>query len=114
MICTIDPSNPDAYTSRTFGVQLPNDFYTRLFDEAGIQVTNAHFTSISLSNGVATLSLDHLTFGATNLLERLSDLGQTNTWTPVTNFISLSRTSTLADPLVPGSTTVLYRLTVLQ
>jgi hypothetical protein len=67
-----------------------------------------------VSNGVATLSLDHLTFGATNCLERLSGLRLTNAWTEVTNFISLSRTNAVADPVAPGATEVFYRLKIVQ
>jgi hypothetical protein len=110
LICTIHPTNSAGYVDRSISFQIPDTFYSRLLIIAGFQFTNAHFSSISLSNGVARIAVNQLTFGATHYLERSLDLQQPDGWLPVTNFVSLSRTNSFIDPLDNGWTNVFYRI----
>lgn len=110
LICTIHPTNSAGYMDRSVSIQTPKTFYSRLLTLAGIQFTNAHFNSLSLSNGVARIEVSQLTFGATHYLERSLDLQQPDGWIPVTNFVSLSRTNSLMDPLDHGWRNVFYRI----
>jgi hypothetical protein len=56
------------------------------------------------------IQVDNLTFGATHYLERSLDLQQPEGWIPVTNFVSLSRTNSLIDPLDSGWNSVFDRI----
>ena len=110
MICTIDPTNSTDYMDRTIDIQNTKTFYNRLLNRAGVQLTNAHFGSFCLSNRTAIIGLDHLTFGATNYLERRVDGQVPGDWTPVTNFVSLSRTNCIVDPQDPATKAAFYRM----
>jgi hypothetical protein len=110
MICIIHPTNASVYVDRSFNIQPPKTFYSRLLNQAGFQMTNAHINSISVSNGVATIEVKNLMFGATNDLERSVDPQPPGRWTSVTNFVSLSRTNRLDDPVDPGIERVFYRI----
>jgi hypothetical protein len=110
LICTINPTNSAGYMDRSVSIQPPKTFYSRLLRLASIQFTNAHFNGLSLSNGVARIEVSQLTFGATHYLERSLDLQQPDGWIPATNFVSLSRTNSLIDPLDNGWKRVFYRI----
>ncbi len=110
MICIIHPTNAAVYVDRSFNLQPAKTFYSRLLSRAGFQMTNAHINSISVSNGVAKIEVSNLLFGATNDLERSVDPQLPGLWTSVTNFVSLSRTNRLEDPVDPDWERVFYRI----
>lgn len=110
MICIINPTNAAVYVDRSFNIQLAKTFYPRLLNQAGFQMTNAHINSISVSNGVARIEVSNLIFGATNDLERSVDPQLPGRWISATNFVSLSRTNIMEDPVDPGFDRVFYRI----
>jgi len=110
MICIINPTNAAVYVDRSFNIQPAKTFYPRLLNQAGFQMTNAHINSIFVSNGVARIELNQLTFGATNYLERSFDIQPPAPWESTTNFVSLSRTNIMEDPVDPGFERVFYRI----
>jgi hypothetical protein len=110
MICIINPTNAAVYVDRSFNVQLAKTFYSRLLNQAGFQMTNAHINSIYVSNGVARIEMNQLTFGATNYLERSFDIQQFAPWESTTNFVSLAPTNILEDPVPSGMGRVFYRI----
>ena len=110
MICIINPTNAAVYVDRSFNIQRAETFYPRLLNQAGFQMTNAHINSISVSNGVARIEVSNLIFGATNDLERSVDPQLPGRWISATNFVSLSRTNIMEDPVDPGFERVFYRI----
>jgi hypothetical protein len=110
MICLIHPTNAAVYADRSFNIQIAKTFYNRLLSRASFQMTNAHIQSVSVSNGVARIELNQLTFGATNYLERSFDVQQPERWTAMTNFVSLSRTNVLEEAVPAGVSSVFYRI----
>jgi hypothetical protein len=95
---------------RSFNIQLAKTFYSRLLNQAGFQITNAHINSLFVSNGVARIEVSQLTFGATNYLERSFDIQPPAQWESMTNFVSLSRTNIMEDSVDPGFERVFYRI----
>jgi hypothetical protein len=110
MICIINPTNAAVYVDRSFNIQLAMTFYSRLLNQAGFQMTNAHINSIYVSNGVARIEMNQLTFGATNYLERSFDIQPPASWESTTNLVSLTRTNILEDPVPSGLDRVFYRI----
>lgn len=95
LICTIHPTNTATYMDRSVGIQTPVTFHRRLLVKALIQITNANFVNISVSNSVTSLEISRLTYGATNYIERATGMKESIHWVPMTNFVSLARRNTV-------------------
>ena len=65
---------------------------------------------IAVAAGAVQLTLTNLTAGVTNRVERALDLGQTNGWLAITNFISTGGEGTVSDPLMPPQGRAFYRI----
>jgi hypothetical protein len=110
MICTVHPTNSSTFIDQSFSYQSPKVFYNRLLTIAAFHLTNAVINNVTVSNGLAVLTMNRLTFGATNHVERSYDLKQADGWVTVADFVSLSRTNRIEDPVDGASESVFYRI----
>lgn len=110
LICTIHPTNSATYMDRSASIQSPKTFYARLLTRAMIGLTNARLANISFSNSIATVAVDQLTFGATNYLERGSNLLPSGGWETIADFVSFGRTNHLTVPVNSEDDAMYFRI----